>query len=142
MRHAFALGALLCCTIPVAAAEVGAERAKLEGAWTAVSARRDGQDAAELVGHRLELTGERFRISAQGETLYAGTFAIDPAAEPPRIDFRHDTGQAAGRTWQGIYWLEGRTLSICDNAADPAKPRPKELAAAPGSGHVLIVFRP
>ena len=79
---------------------------------------------------------------AQGKTLYAGTYAIDPSPQPPHIDFRHDTGQAVGQTWQGVYWLEGRTLSICDNAADPAKPRPKELAAAAGSGHVLIVFRP
>jgi uncharacterized protein (TIGR03067 family) len=142
MRHALVLGALLCCTVPASAAEVAAERTKLEGTWTAVSAQRDGKDAAELVGHRLELAGERFRISAQGTTLYAGTYAIDPAPQPPHIDFRHDTGQAVGQTWQGVYWLEGRTLSICDNAADPAKPRPKELAAAAGSGHVLIVFRP
>ena len=142
MRHALVLGALLCCTIPVAAAEVDAERAKLEGTWTAMSAQRDGKDAAELVGHQLEFEGERFRISAQGRTLYAGTYAIDPAPQPPHIDFRHVEGQAAGQTWQGIYWFEGRTLSICDNAADPAKPRPRELAAATGSGHVLIVFRP
>jgi uncharacterized protein (TIGR03067 family) len=142
MRNALVLGTLLCCTIPVAAADVAAEQARREGDWTAVSAQRDGKDAADLVGHRLEFEGERFRISARGETLYAGTYAIDPATQPPHIDFRHVEGQAAGQTWQGIYWLEGRTLSICDNAADPAKPRPKELAAAPGSGHVLIVFRP
>ena len=142
MRNALVLGTLLCCTIPVAAADVAAERVKLEGDWTAVSAQRDGKDAADLVGHQLEFEGERFRISAQGKTLYAGTYAIDPAPQPPHIDFRHTEGEAAGQTWLGIYWLEGRTLSICDNAADPAKPRPKELAAAPGSGHVLIVFRP
>src|SRR3954447_11002005 len=142
MRHALVLGALLCCTVPASAAEVSAERTKLEGTWTAVSAQRDGKDAAELVGHRLELAGERFRISAQGKTLYAGTYAIDPSPQPPHIDFRHDTGQAVGQTWQGVYWLEGRTLSICDNAADPAKPRPKELAAAAGSGPRPLSFTP
>jgi uncharacterized protein (TIGR03067 family) len=142
MRRRLVLAALLCSTVPAVATDIAAERAKLEGVWTAMSAQRDGKEAADLVGHRLELAGDRFRISAQGKTLYAGTYTIDPAPQPPHIDFRHDEGAAMGQMWQGIYWLEGGTLSVCDNAADPAKPRPQELAATSGSGHVLIVFRP
>jgi hypothetical protein len=35
------------------AADPAEEREKLEGAWTAISAERNGEEAAELVGVRL-----------------------------------------------------------------------------------------
>lgn len=130
------LGAMFQAT----AAEVAPERARLEGAWTAVEAQRNGAAADDLVGHRLEFAGERFRISAQGRTLFAGTYSLDPAARPARIDFRHDEGEAKGQDWEGIYRLEGGRLTICDDAPNPALPRPREFATAPGSGYVMLVF--
>ncbi|MCC2665966.1 MAG: hypothetical protein K0S35_3888, partial [Geminicoccaceae bacterium] len=41
--------AFLCCPVPAMAADPAEERAKLEGAWTAISAERNGEEAAELV---------------------------------------------------------------------------------------------
>ena len=113
----------------------------LAGAWTATSAERDGAAADDLIGHRLEFTGDDFRITDKnGQLLYAGTYTVDDSTEPARIDFRHDRGEAAGATWEGIYRLDGDQLTIVDDAPDPAKARPTGFTAAEGSGHVLLVF--
>jgi uncharacterized protein (TIGR03067 family) len=125
---------------PALAQDAG--QAALAGTWTAAEAERDGAAADELIGHRLVFDGDAFRISApDGELLYGGTYQADPAAQPPRIDFRNDAGQAAGQEWEGIYRLEGDTLTIVDDAPDPAKGRPTAFAAPAGSGYVLLVFR-
>ena len=137
-------GIILAATVglaaPVFAQDAG--QAALAGAWTATEAERGGAAAGELVGHRLVFDGDMFRISApDGQLLYEGTYQADPAADPSRIDFRHDAGQAAGQEWEGIYRLEGDTLTIVDDAPDPAKGRPAAFSAPAGSGHVLLVFR-
>ena len=49
-------------------------------------------------------------------------------------------GSLAGTTWLGIYRRDGETLQVCDNAADPARPRPTGFDAKPGSGAVLVTF--
>ena len=91
--------------------------------------------------HSSEIAGDRFNITAgDGGLLYAGTFSVDPSAQPARIDFAHDGGQASGQVWEGIYRLEDGTLTIVDDAPDPGKGRPTEFAAPPGSGWVMLVF--
>jgi uncharacterized protein (TIGR03067 family) len=127
----------LSLTSPTSAAGPDA----LAGAWTAMSAEQDGAAAAGLIGHRLEFTGDGFAITDRnGQLLYAGSYAVDDSTAPARIDFRHDRGQAAGATWEGIYRLDGDQLTIVDDAPDPAKGRPTAFTAAAGSGHVLLVF--
>src|SRR5438477_5591423 len=46
---------------------------KLDGAWIAVSAERNGKPADELKGHRLTFAGDTFVIERDGKTLYKGT---------------------------------------------------------------------
>jgi uncharacterized protein (TIGR03067 family) len=127
----------LSLTSPTSAAGPDA----LAGAWTAMSAEQDGAAAEGLIGHRLEFTDDGFAITDKnGQLLYAGSYTVDDSTAPARIDFRHDRGQAAGATWEGIYRLDGDQLTIVDDAPDPAKGRPAEFTAAAGSGHVLLVF--
>ena len=114
---------------------------KLDGAWIAVSAERNGKPADELKGHRLTFAGDTFVIERDGKTLYKGTFKTDPAKKPAQIDFRNTEGEAKGQTWRGIYRLEGETLTTVDNAPDTKKPRPTRFTAGPGSGHVMLTFK-
>jgi uncharacterized protein (TIGR03067 family) len=115
---------------------------KLQGAWTATKAERDGKAAEDVVGHRLSFTGDRFRLrSKDGKPLYEGTFRVDPRAKPAAIDFEHTQGALKGKTWKGIYALDGDTLTTCDNAPDLDKGRPAAFEAKAGSGHILITFR-
>ena len=120
---------------------LAADASALSGTWTAERAERDGSPAAELVGHRLSLTADRFEIRGpDGRLLYAGTFTADAGAQPARIDFRNEQGEAAGQVWEGIWRLEGDQLTIVDDAPDPAKGRPTDFTTAAGSGRVMLDF--
>ena len=121
-----------------------AEKAQknLRGSWTATKAERDGKAADDDVGHRLSFTGNRFRIqSKDGKVLYAGIVREDPSAKPAAIDFEHTGGALKGKTWKGIYALDGDTLTTCDNAPNLDKGRPAVFEAKSGSGYVLITFK-
>jgi uncharacterized protein (TIGR03067 family) len=136
----FARLLLFLVAVPVSAAETSTEAARLAGTWIALEAQRDGAPDPEALGHRLTFAANRFTIEAKGKLLYAGTYTLDPAAEPARIDFRHDEGEAKGTVWEGIYRLEGEGLVICDDAFDPKRERPTQFTTSPSSGHVLITF--
>jgi uncharacterized protein (TIGR03067 family) len=117
-------------------------RKKLQGTWTATRAERDGKAADDVVGHRLSFTGNRFEIqSREGKPLYAGTARLDPSTKPAAIDFDHTEGALKGKSWRGIYALDGDTLTTCDNAPDLDKGRPAAFEAKSGSGYVLIMFK-
>src|SRR5687767_992648 len=114
---------------------------ELHGTWTATAAQRDGKAADDVVGHRLAFTDSRFQIlSKDGKTLYAGTVGADPSAKPAAINFEHTEGDLKGKTWKGIYALDGDALTICDNAQNPDQDRPAAFEADSGSGYVLITF--
>ena len=114
---------------------------KLQGTWTATTAERDGKAADDVVGHRLSLTGNRFQIrSKDGTRLYGGTVRLEPSTQPAAIDFEHTDGALKGKAWQGIYTLDGDTLTVCDNAPNLDKGRPAAFEARSGSGYVLITF--
>jgi len=115
---------------------------RLQGAWTATRAKRDGKAAEDVLGHQLSFAGDRFQIrSKDGKALYAGTVRVDASAKPPAIDFVHTEGDLKGKAWKGIYALNGDTLKICDNAPNLEKGRPTALAAKSGSEHVLVTFK-
>ena len=42
--------------------------------------------------------------------IYQGTYTIDPSAKPATIDFRNTAGEMKGKTWLGIYGMEGDVL--------------------------------
>jgi len=114
----------------------------LQGTWAATKAQRNGKAAADVVGHRLSFTGNRFQVrSKDGKLLYAGTFRVHPNTKPAAIDFEHTKGTLKGKAWKGIYAQDGDTLRECDNAPDLAKGRPAAFAAKAGSGHIFITFK-
>jgi uncharacterized protein (TIGR03067 family) len=115
---------------------------KLQGVWTATKAERDGKAADEVVGHRLSFAGNRFQIqSRDGKLLYEGTFKVDPSTKPAAIDFEHAVGNLQGKSWKGIYALDGDTLTTCDNAPNLGKGRPAAFEAKTGAGYVCITFQ-
>jgi uncharacterized protein (TIGR03067 family) len=121
-----------------------AERAAqdLHGTWLATKAERDGKAADDVVGHRLSIAGNRFQIrSKDGQPLYEGTFRVYTTSKPAAIDFGHTQGTLKGKTWKGIYALEGDTLMICDNAPELDRPRPAAFGAPKASGYVSITFK-
>ena len=132
---------ILAMALTLSATLATAQESPLAGTWTATDAERDGAPANDLVGHRLIFAGETFEIvGADGDLVYAGTTRIDPATEPPAIDFVNTEGEATGVTWEGIWRLDDPALVITDNAPDPSRPRPADFVAPAGSGYVKVIF--
>ena len=120
-----------------------AQESPLTGSWTAINAVRNGAPALDVVGHRLTFADDSFRIvKPDGALVYGGTYRVDPAAEPPSIDFVNTEGEAAGVTWAGIWRLDDTGLVITDNAPDPSRPRPPGFGAPAGSGYIMVTFAP
>lgn len=118
-----------------------AQTSDLEGTWVAFAAERDGAAADELVGHRIEFSGDRFSITKAGSVIFAGRVAVAPETVPAAIDFTVEEGVAKGQSWQGVYRIENATLTICDNAPDRTAKRPSTFTAPKGSGYVCLQFR-
>jgi uncharacterized protein (TIGR03067 family) len=128
--------------VPAFAQPAEEAQKKLQGTWTATKVVRDGKAADDLLGHRLSFIGNRFQIrSKDGKPLYEGTFRVDPSTKPTAIDFEHTKGALKGKTWKGIYMLDGDTLTTCDNGPNLDKGRPTAFEARTGSGHILITFK-
>jgi uncharacterized protein (TIGR03067 family) len=68
-----------------------------------------------------------------------GGFTLDPKASPKTIDLTPNDGPYKGKTFRGIYQLEGDELKAC--FAFPGKPRPKTYLTQPESGQVLEFWR-
>jgi uncharacterized protein (TIGR03067 family) len=113
----------------------------LRGKWTAVRAERDGRPAADIAGHVLLIEDGKFSIKENGVTIFGGTLWLDEGASPWGIDFRHTGYTSAGKTWRGIYRIDGDTLTICDDAANMQRSRPTSFGTEADSGLVMIVFK-
>ena len=126
---------ILATGLVLASAGPAAAQATLQGSWTATKAERDGKAAADVVGHRLNFTGDSFEIRSKDDqtVVYTGTFWTDQNAKPASIDFVNTEGTDNGKTWRGIYAFDGDTLTTCDNAPNVAKARPTAFEAKSGS---------
>ena len=140
---AICAGAILGAGLVLAFAQPADDaQQKLQGTWTATTAERDGKAADDVVGHRLSFTGNSFQIlSKDGKPLYEGSVRVNPSAKPWAIDFDHTEEALKGKTWKGIYVLDGDTLTICDNAPNLDVGRPSSFETKSGSGYELITFK-
>src|SRR5262249_42874918 len=68
-----------------------------------------------------------------------GSCWSDPLAEPPAISFTPKTGPDAGTPRQGIYRLDGESLTVC--LAYPGHPRPTAFVAQPEVQQVRVYRR-
>jgi uncharacterized protein (TIGR03067 family) len=146
MRHQFLL--TLTAGLALAAAAPGDDAANkkvgeaLQGTWTVVSAERNGKAANDVKGHQLIFAGDNFTIkNKDGKLVYEGTFQVDSSKKPMVIDFKHTGDALKGKTWKGIFVVDGDTLKTCDNAPSLDKDRPSDFNAKESSGYIAIVFK-
>jgi uncharacterized protein (TIGR03067 family) len=119
-------------------ADAKKDQEKLQGDWTMQSGERDGEPFPEEVVKAMKrtVTGDKFVITRDGETLAKGTFTLDASQKPKTIDAKLE---GAGLSVQGIYELDGDTLKVCN--AGPREARPKEFATKAESGLTLVVWK-
>lgn len=107
----------------------------MQGTWTLVSATKDGQalPADAVKKTTIVIKGDTFRFpgSAEDATSREGTFTLDATKTPRQMD----STSTKKEVMLGIYELDGDRYKVC--FAPAGKPRPREFASKPGSGHIL-----
>jgi uncharacterized protein (TIGR03067 family) len=119
----------------------GPDYDQLQGAWGLVSVEVNGQPVAveKLTGARLDVRGELYGFRL-GKTVLEMTYRLHPGQAPKAIDLTLAAGPDKGKTFFGIYKLEGDTYTIC-RPVEHGKERPTAFATKPGSGLLLVVWK-
>jgi uncharacterized protein (TIGR03067 family) len=131
----FAACLLIATTLP--AQDTKGELDKLQGEWTWVSGEVKGVkgDKDKNAKQKLVIKGDQWILTVpQGETQW--TIKIDASKDPKWIDItRNDKKEIE---FQGIYKLEGDTLSVCRIITASKRDRPKEFKTTAESGQLLV----
>jgi uncharacterized protein (TIGR03067 family) len=114
---------------------------RLQGTWATAAMIIDGWTIPEvaLTQRRVIIIDDKYVVVDENRTLRRGTFRIDAAATPKRIDTRPADGPNAGQVNPGIYEFVGDLLRLC--YAPPGRPRPVDFTSSLGSGQWLVTDR-
>jgi uncharacterized protein (TIGR03067 family) len=113
----------------------------LQGTWTCISAKVDGNALPEATTAllRLTLTQDRYKTEKGPDVLFDSTYTINSESDPKQISIVGTEGDLAGKEAQGIFSLEGDTLRICYTM--PGSPRPQTFESPTGSKAYLLVWK-
>lgn len=110
----------MAATCALGADETADARKQLAGTW--VGRVDEGATGHKLIIAADHITGRKDERQYLGE----GRFQVDVTSQPWRMDAVGTRGPQKGRTFLGIYMLEGDTLKWCVSV--PGNPRPTEFA--------------
>jgi uncharacterized protein (TIGR03067 family) len=113
-------------------------KTELEGTWDLVSLERDGKDVKPK-GEKAIMTGDKGVVKVGDKVIVAATYKLDPSKKPKAVDITYTEGDNKGKTFKGIYQLDGDMLKIC-RGGSPDDERPTEFKSKPDSGGVLAVY--
>lgn len=117
---------------PVHAAKPTDDRKAILGVWSG-GMPGDPPGSIELTITATRITGRNART---GKSLGEGSYEIDPGAKT--IDARGIEVPVRGRTYLGVYSLEGNILKWCANSR--SKKRPNDLVHRPDKDQWLMLL--
>ena len=115
---------------------------RLQGVWAAVQVVLDGNELPSMMvatGLRTA-TQNQVKVTFAGQLMVDALVRIDERADPIRIDYLNQSGQAKGQVQLGIIQWVGQ--DACIIMAAPGHPRPTEFTCPTGSGRTLSRWRP
>jgi len=95
--------------------DAAADLKAMVGKWDIQKAELGGKDVAGSYKKAVKFevaAGGKFTTQV-GEGKYDGTFTVDPAKKPKRMDIKPSTGPNKGKTLTAVYTLDGDDLTIC-----------------------------
>ena len=125
--------AILLSVISLQAAAPSDDRKAILGVWSG-GMPGDPPDSIELTITPTKITGRNART---GKDLGEGSYAIDSSAKT--IDARGIGGPVKGKTYRGLYSLEGNTLRWVSQSG--GKRRPGDLVHRPEKDQWLMVLQ-
>ncbi len=107
----------------------------MQGAWEAVSAVNNGQEAPEQILKRMKFVFSGDRLTTNEEVA----FKLDPTKQPKTIEITNwNEARTKSTTDLGIYELDGDRLKICINKKGQ---RPAQFSSQKGSENSLFVLK-
>src|SRR5262249_49934869 len=116
------------------------ELEKLSGTFEVTVFERDGKKAPpeDLKKMKVVQKGAEWTFYL-GDDPTQGKDTVHPDKTPRQIDSLYLNGPAKDQTVQGIYKIEGDTITYC--WGEPKKPRPTEFSTKADSGTTLMVLK-
>jgi uncharacterized protein (TIGR03067 family) len=122
----------------------GGGAGKLEGTWRVLEVQKGGKklptQEVEKADALLYIKGHKYKVTEMGKTEEEGTFKTDARKKPHTIDLMITFGKDKDKVQQGIYKIEGDTLSI-NLAPAGANERPGVFTTVAGSAFMVYVLK-
>ena len=115
------VGLLLSVGTSTAGDTNDAARTAFQGTWTIVDRKKaDGKEP--VTAPTVVFEGDKYRIKTGDKVVEEGTFKVDGSKTPKHIEVAATAGTDKGKTWHGIYELEGDTLKAVVGPTDRDRP--------------------
>lgn len=137
--HFTSILAIAFCAVYQNKAAVDA-KTELEGTWDLVSLERDGKEVKPQKITKAIFTGDKFVIQVEDKVIAGGTFKIDSTQKPKATDAAYTEGPDKGKSFKGIYQIEGDVLKFC-RAGSPDQKRPTEFKTKADTGGIASVYK-
>jgi uncharacterized protein (TIGR03067 family) len=117
------------------------ELQKFQGTWKVASMEIGGKKVADdkAKGATLVVKGNQYAVKMGDKTLEQGTFKIDPTKKPKTIDVTPTEGKGKGKTFHGIYQINGDEAR--DSFSTDNKERPTSFDTKANSKWVVRVYK-
>ena len=127
--------------------QANADLQTLQGTWEGVKLVIDGKVLSDYTKQKpkdapnitLTYKGHDWAIKVNNNELFSGTSKFDATKTPRQIDVTHTAGPNKGKTFLGIYELQGDEYKAC--TAPPGKDRPTDFNCKEGSGWTLSISK-
>src|SRR4051794_8453583 len=112
-----------------------------QGKWKKICLMVDGKEVpADRYEDQVTTVKGGERLILKGEkVVQRATFTVNPNTNPPQIDLTPTEGDYKGKTYNGLYKIEGDTVTILIDLVGQG--RPTDFSCDKGSSRVLEKFQ-